>query len=266
MRHNDYRALLLDELKQRQESRPEFSMNAFAKFVGLTSSHFNDIIKKRRGLSLAKAKYISQKLGLVSHEEELFLTSVKAEHSRSESERKLALKKLTILRSQETTILKLDLFALVSQWQHFAILELSRLNEFKCDETWIANKLGLEVTTARESLKRLISLKLLQEKNGKWSAHKGLLKTSDDIPSAAIKAHHTQVLNLAKNAIHTQTVEQREIYSLMLAINKGKILQAKKMIRKFQAEASALLSKPGEKRNAIYCMAIQFFEVTKNQD
>jgi uncharacterized protein (TIGR02147 family) len=261
MRHQDYRSLLMDEFKARQQTRQQFSMNAFAKFLGITPSHFNDILKKRRGLSDAKARSVAFKLQLSSFEEKFFLSSVTAQHGRSKTERAEAVEILEKIKDQKISVMKLDLFALVSQWQHFAILELTRVDAFQFSAKWISQQLGIDIDVARESLDRLVSTGLLVEKNQRWEAHKGILKTADDIPSFAIKSHHLQVMNLARKAIYDQDVQSREFTTLMMAFDATKIEKAKKRIREFQIEMSDLLTGSSKSRDSLYCFAMQFFSL-----
>lgn len=262
-RHRDYRSLLLDEYEVRRQLRRQFSRSSFARFLGLSRSHFSELLKGRSGLSMEKALNIAQKLQLSTLEEKFFVSSIQAEHGRTELERKEAGRALEQIRSQQVSVVQLDLFSAVSQWQHFAILELSRLQDFRLDERWIAERLGISAPLARESLERLMNLGLLKVKEGKASSHKGLLKTTDDIPSRAVKAHHLEILNLARSALYHQDVNSREFTSLMVAFDADKLAAAKKRIREFQAEMSDLLTTSSKKRNALYCFAMQFFSLIR---
>ncbi|MES2856776.1 MAG: TIGR02147 family protein [Bdellovibrionota bacterium] len=263
MRHTDYRSLLQDEFRNRNHQRSQLSMNAFARFIGITPGHFNDLLKKRRGLSEEKAKSIAQKLKLPPFEKEFFVLSVKSQHSRSKSEREEAVERLENMRGQKVKVVKLDLFSLISEWQHFAILELTRLDGFRMDASWIAKQLGLEPKVAKASVDRLISLGLLKDEDGKWEVHKGILETTNDIPSLAVKSHHSQSMNLARKALYEQDVAKREYMTVMLAFDETKLEQAKEKIRRFKVEMSDLLTTSSKSRNSLYCLAVQFFSLKK---
>ncbi|RYZ77393.1 MAG: TIGR02147 family protein [Proteobacteria bacterium] len=263
MRYTDFRELLKDEFKNRNATRSQFSMNAFARFIGLTPGHYNDLLKKRRGLSDEKSKTICSKLSLSPHDTDFFVTSVRAEHSRSKSVRAEALERLQILRSQTVNIMKPDLFALISEWQHFAILELARTKDFKAEPGWISKELGLDVKVAKSSFDRLVALGMLKREKDQWISHKGFLKTVDDIPSLAIKSHHSQVMALARKALYDQPIEEREFTTLMVAIDASKLKLAKQKIRDFQMEMSELLTGASKTRNRLYCLGIQFFSLRK---
>ncbi len=262
MKHQDYRSILKSEFEARKSRGRELSMNAFAKFIGVTPSHLNDIFSKRRGLSDAKADQISKKLKLSPEEKEFFINSVAHLHARSAAEREKAAECLAKLQRNKLTIIQADVFALVSQWQHFAILELSRLENFNYDPKWIAAKLGIEVRLAADSMKRLESLNLMILKDGSWQAFKGNLRTTSDVPSAAIKSHHHQVLNIAQKALQLQDVHSREFRTTMLAVDKSVVALAKEKIRNFDLEMSELLTSKSTDRTELYCLATQFFSLT----
>lgn len=59
-----------------------------------------------------------------------------------------------------------DEFELLSEWQHFAIIELSKTDEFQFDPKKIALRLGIHVEEVRDSIERLQRLNFIQIKNG----------------------------------------------------------------------------------------------------
>jgi uncharacterized protein (TIGR02147 family) len=264
MEDYNYRDILESEFLSRQSSRKDFSYNAFAKYVGLTSSHFNDILKKRRGLSLKKATEICKKLDLSERMEQVFTLSVTEQHSRSQKEKDRARELLTDLKSDKTKIIEDALFKTVADWSHFAILELSRTPDFELNSFWIAKKLGITAHVAEKSLQRLVKLGLLKKENGKWSAHRGLLQTRDDIPSSSIKKHHQQILDLATHALMDQVPEDREYQATMMTISKDQLPRAKELIREFKKNFcdELTVNSPDIRKDTVYCLSNQFFALT----
>ena len=117
---------------------------------------------------------------------------------------------------------------------------------------------------ASDSLQRLESLNLIIKKNGKWQAYKGNLRTTSDVPSAAIKSHHHQVLNIAQKALYQQDVLRREFRTTMMTLDKSVIELAKKKIRDFDLEMSELLISKSNDRTELYCLAVQLFSLTSD--
>jgi len=79
MEIEDYRSLLRREYDVLRRKRAGYSWAGFAKKVGLSSTHLNDIMKGRSGLSVAKAKSVASKLNLDRTREMIFCDLVEKE-------------------------------------------------------------------------------------------------------------------------------------------------------------------------------------------
>ena len=62
------------------------------------------------------------------------------------------------------------------------------------------------------------------------------IRTSDDVPSSALKKFHSQMIGKAAAALHEQTVEEREISSDTFALNLARLPEIKKIIRSIALE------------------------------
>lgn len=266
MRQDSYRELLYDEYQTRKSVRPEFSLNSFARFVGLTSSHLNDVLKKRRGLSTAKAYEIVDKLRLSDFESSLFITSVRSEHSRSKKEREVAEQELQSLKQQRMEVLKSELFNMVSRWLDMAILELIRTTDFQFSAQWIAKELDVSENAAEGAMNRLLTLGLIKKENEGYRSHSGFLSTTNDVPSQAIRNHHMQILEKAKQAVQSMEVEKRECQSAMVAIDQDDLPIAKKLIRDFQKEFCQKLTRKPRKRDSVFNLTMHFFPISRDKD
>ena len=54
--------------------------------------------------------------------------------------------------------MSIDKFSVISEWYHYAILELTYVSGFKADYKWIARKLSITVEEAKVAIERLIRL------------------------------------------------------------------------------------------------------------
>ena len=87
------------------------------------------------------------------------------------------------------------------------------------------------------------------------------ITTKDDVKNEGAKEYHRQVLDLAKDAIDEQSLNEYEFQSFTMAIPKEKISLAKEMIRKFRSKLSKAVSSNGDN---VYQTSIQFFQLTKS--
>lgn len=151
---------------------------------------------------------------------------------------------------------------MISDWHHFAILELTTLKQFKKSNKWIGQQLGISEKVVAAAVQRLIKVGLLEEKNNTLVATTADSFTTSDIPSKSIKEFHEQILNKAKEAQHLQSVEDREITTLTLGVKKSDLPKAKKMIREFKKLITKELCLLVDDKDAVYALGIQFFELT----
>ena len=82
------------------------------------------------------------------------------------------------------------------------------------------------------------------------------------------KKHNTQILRKATESIFEQSVEERELSTLTIAVNSEDIDFVKQRIREFKKDLDKELMARNEKRrpNKVYCLAIQFFDLLKGSD
>ena len=107
-------------------------------------------------------------LKLNPHEELEFLNSLQDSYLRNRKKKnfiefqKIITKKKKNLEKEISP----DEYQMISNWYHYAILQIPFLKEAKSSPTWIAKKLGIHLDQAKEALKRLVSLGLITKTDG----------------------------------------------------------------------------------------------------
>ncbi len=259
-----YREILQDELAQRIKQNSMYSLRAFAKDLGIYPSRLSDVLNGRYGLSRGAAIKIAQKLKYTHEEIACFCDLVDSYHARSKLEKSLAKKRLEQYQEkQQYNELSFDYFTIIKDWYHFAIVELTYLENFKSDITWIAKKLNLEKHLVEDAIERLFKVEMLENVNGQFKAVEDFTATTQDIPNKSLRYFHLQLMQKAQKAIEEQNVENRDVSAIVMAINKEKIKEAKQMIKSFRRDFDQFLCKDKNK-NAVYSLGIQFYELTEN--
>lgn len=258
----DYRLVLREELESRCGKNPRYSLRAFARDLGITSSRLSEVLSGRYGFSREAARKIAEQLGWSNSEITLFCDLVDAEHARAKQSRERARDRLAATPPAYQQ-LSLDAFQVISDWHHYAILELVAVDGFVNKPKWIAQRLGISDHVATAAIERLKRLDLLEEKNGRLQATDTFTATPSDVPSDALKKFHKQLLEKALTALHLQKVEERDISHLVLAVDRGQLKEAKETIRKFRRTFDARFGR-GPKKNSVYCLGITFFKLEEN--
>lgn len=233
----NYRELLFTTLNQRKSVNSRYSIRAFARDLGVSKTLLADILADKANIGKkVKGKII--------------------DHLR------LSPALVTKLEEEASDYFEIndDQFQVISDWHYFAILSLSKTPEARYCEKWVSERLGIDKLLARNSLTRLERMSLIQNKNGKLKRTSNPIITIEDIPSSALRNHHTQNFDRAKISLEKTDVELRDISSVTMPIDPKKIGMAKEMIRDFRKK----LNKKLESKNSteVYTLAVQLFPQT----
>jgi uncharacterized protein (TIGR02147 family) len=232
-------AYLKAEFERRRARNKAYSMRAFASSLGVGIATLSDVMSGKRGLSPKNRVKISEKLKLSPLDRERFLTK----------------------QNQEEELEKLELedrkFRLISDWYHYAILELTYVKDHKASAAWIAKKIGIAKTTVKDALVRLVELQLLKIEDSCLIQTTPPLKTTDNIPSLAIRKRHQELMDLAKESIEHDPIDQRYFYEITIAVDPARVEEAQMLMRKSIRKIAKKLGtgKPTE----IYSLGTQLF-------
>lgn len=259
----DPAAALLKEYSRRKRTNPRYSQRAFARFLGLPSGRLCEILQRRRRLTPVLGARIAEKLAYGPTERARFLEAIQA--SRVERARARRLFRLAEDPSDPVRYRELanDVFQAISSWHHYALLSLVRTKGFRNDCRWIGKRLGIPAVDARAALDRLLRLGLLREDDGVLRRVEAPLTTSHDIPSAAVRRWHHDVLGLAQGALETVPVDRRDLTTVTMAIDPKRLPLAKKMIRNFRRGLSEILEDGS--LTEVYTLAVSLFPMSREE-
>jgi len=260
-----YQDILEDELDRRYKTNPMYSMRAFARDLDIHPSRLCEVLQGKQGLSESSASKITASLDLSKNERDYFVNLVIAQDSRSKTMRVVAKKNASKIRElhQETKLMDIDSFRVISDWYHFALMELTTLEGFSSDPAWISQKLGISLVETRAAIGRLKRVGLLIEKDHRLFQTEEALGTPNDVASSAIKKFHKQILEKAAVAVETQPTDSREFGCELMAINKNQLAKLKECIRKFRKEVATLVGGGASPKSSVYALSLQLFDLTQ---
>ena len=237
-------ATLQKEYAARRARNPEFSVRAFARWLGISPAQLSQVLSEKRPLTLKMASKIAERLGFSPEERGRFL---------SESSPVLRVGTRAPEKFRE---LEEDKFRLIADWYHLAILSLTQLLGAHADPRWIARRLGIAVTDANEALGRLRKLGLLS--NPPTFQQLGdPIRLMGKAPSAAIRKFHQQTLTLAMDRLESVEMSRREFQAMTLAVEPAKLDWFRMRLDRFLTEVNAELETP--RATEVYTVAVQFF-------
>lgn len=267
MRYTTYHDLLVEELETRKQINSSYSLRAFARDLGLAAPRLSQVLNRKQGFSVDAAETIANRLRLDEETRKWFCSSVGANHARSATERKQFESKMKGFKvaAKQASEMQVEFFKVISDWYHFAILEMTYLSDFKNDPNWMASVLGVTELEVTEAIQRMLDLELLENKDGKLIDCFRYLETQNEIPSLSLKKFHSQLMKKGMEAMYRQEPANREYASNIFAIEKSRLPEFKETIKDFKRKFDYSASQ-GEEKDAVYCLSLQFYELTDRQE
>jgi len=252
---------LRTEYDRRRKQNRRYSLRSFSRFLGVPSGRVSEILNFKRPISIKLGERLAEKLYPTPLQRQEFLDSV-----RRHQDGLRAFKRLPAPdgagRQPEYSLLTADQFSVVADWYHFAILSLVKTVDFQRDPVWIANRLGIPKSRAKEAFARLLRLGLIrQNEDGRWAQTQGQLTTTPEQNAEAIRRSHSQKLRMAMRALHEVPVEQRDISSMTMAIDRSKVPLAKQLLKNYRRRLCELMEEGTP--NEVYQLTLAFIPVTK---
>jgi uncharacterized protein (TIGR02147 family) len=259
-----YELMLKEEYLRRKAKNSAYSTRSFSRDLGISQPYLHQLFHRKRNLSDEKALVLADRLKWGKAQKKLFGLLVRYAASQDPEAKALMAEEIRQLpkKNVEFFDLKSDEFSLIADWYCYALLELTTVESFEPSEEGISRRLGISKEETKSAIARLKRLGLLETKGNRLIKIKSFYKFGE-IPSAALKRHHMQSMDLAKVALNVQDLDMRDFSSVTFGMDTKQIQQAKAMIAQFRRNLMTLMEDSSEKR-AVYKMSIQLFRLDKD--
>jgi uncharacterized protein (TIGR02147 family) len=255
-----YQDCLKRVLSERCVRNPRYSIRAFARSLGVDVGALSRILAGKQVPSYKLSQKILSVLELSPEEQERFFASV-AEKQRSRNLQRLN-PVLRRFKAQASTPadLSIDLYRVIADWYHFAILELTFIEDLQSSPSWIAKELGIPVAEATLAIERLIKLNLLKIESGRYIKTEEQLSTMDKhLTTPALRRNQEQFLEKAIDSLENDPIEERNMSSMTMAIDPDRLPIAKQLIREFNQSLCRFLE--SGKRRRVYNLEIALYPI-----
>lgn len=254
-----YRLFLQAELDRRCRTNPRYSLRAFARAIAIDPSSLSKILSGKMALSPRAATTLVERLACTPEQQRLLFDSLGDEMKRQ----RIGELEVPATPPRQRTINDEE-FAMLADWYHMAILELTELETFRADARWIASQLGIGPTEARLAVERLLRTGLLVEKDGRLrQTAPDTTTNSRPFTSAAQRLRQKQVLEKAIHSLENDPIEERSMSCMTMAIDPDKIELARRILSEVNRHLCRVLS-TGRKRR-VYHLNIGLYPVQKKE-
>lgn len=243
METNRVTEILKEEFILRCKKNPSYSVRSFAMALNVDHSLLSKILRGQRPLSRKMALHMAESLNISIAEMHAMIDSSEEKYpSQTISE---------------------DVFIVMADWYHFAILELIKTDGFKPSVEYIAQVLDISVFEAESALKRLgrlgfinITDKEIQiiKKNNNWFDQEN---TND-----ARKVLQKQLLKKSLDAIDSVPFEKRNHSGLTISIGSQNFQKYQNEISRF-IRVMDEMSEVSRNKNEVYQLCVSFFPLNK---
>ena len=260
-----FQQILKKELADRLAKNPRYSLRAFAKSMKIDSAALSRILSGAKIPTPKISKKIFENIELtLSQKKSFLLSTAKAYQDGGINKKPRALSAILINKKFKLPErdLEAESFRVISDWYHYAILQLMKCQNFKADFAWIASELGIREIEAKLAVDRLVSIGVLKFENGK------LIRIGDRLTSGDLRtttlAHRKrirQVTMKSMESLENDPIEQRNHTTLTIAIDPDKIPIAKEMIQDFMDQLGEVLQ---TKKKRVYELQVNLFPIQRN--
>ena len=241
-----FRLFLQSELARRCARNPQYSLRAFALHLDVDHSTLSQWLRGRRPITARSIETLGSKLGLSP-------PAIQQYVERSGREDR---------PSRDAFLLTGETVSLLADWYHFAILELTRLDEFRCDSRWIARVLDISVDEVNLAIQRMIRLDLLDmESADRWVDRSGDAVVSlESLPPETLERRQEESRRLSNAAVRMAPMTVRDHSSITLAINSARLPRAVELIARCRQQLLDLLQDGAA--DDVYQIEISLFPIT----
>ena len=257
----NYRNFIFSELTRRQKRNPAYTLRAFARDLKIEASRLSEILNGKAGVSTERALGFAKLMALPEKEEIIFLDLVEMEHGRSKLSKKLAKERVEkkLLQWREVSD---ETFSSFSEWYYIPLVVLLGTPLESYTPAYIGKRLGITEAEAEKALETLLTLKLVEQKGEVIIPFESFAKTQ--VGSSAVRRRYLQqLMKKAEVALETQPLEKRSFSSTIIAVDPSQVQLVQERIRDFRRELAKELEN-GPKKESIYCLSLNFFEITSN--
>lgn len=241
--------ILKKEFLRKKSRNGSYSLRSYSRDLGLDPSNLSKIMNYQIEIGPNLRSKIGQKLGFESKEIQSILKPTSQAHT----------------TDKDYNPHNLEVFQIIAEWQHYAILEYFKLTNANLKPAIIASHLGLKTSVVNESLRRLTEVGLLKKIGTEFAPVDE--SSSSVLNTATSKAHReqqVQILEGAIDALKNTPIENRSQSSMTMAIDSRKLPEAKELIKNFRRDIGRLLSS-SKQLDSVYQLSVSLYPVTQQQ-
>ena len=245
------------EFSRRVQKNPHYSLRAFGKQLRISHTLLSFVLNGRRKASVKMVEKFAEAMQYSPNKTSRLIQSLGSEKDLT----KLG-KSRRVAENYER--ISLDQFALISEWQHFAILSLLEIADTELTPAFIAKRLNISPLLAKISIQRLKKLEIIEQMHGGGYRQKAAPIVVENIKSTIwTRKFQQQLIGKAVESLQNDPIELRDFSSITFAMDPKYVPLALERIRVFRrklCQELEILGKPEE----VYNLSVQIFPTSRS--
>lgn len=235
--------LLQLAFEHKKSKNPRLSMRSFAVQLELDQSLLCKVLQGKRSLSVGAMDKCLRKLGLTEKNIQECLSRFSS--------------KIIYHREIEE-----DVFSVISEWYHFAVLELLKIKTTVHTAESISERLNVDADKIECALERLERFEFIHFKDGKYNLSKpNNTWTSHSATSEARRKLQEDLLQKSLWALKNVKIEDRHHSSYTFAVSKEKLPELKEKIFEMTVQLGNFANQ-SENFDDVYQLTFSMFPLT----
>lgn len=250
-----------DELAKRVAKNPNYSLRAFSSLLNMNIGTVSSILNGKRKLTKKALEQICDRLNLAPDKRESLISLVS-----KYKEKTLDLENGI---SRDRARFDNDTFVAMTEWYHWAILQLVRVDDYGSKSQhkttkWFSTRLGVSETNIKLALDRLVNLGLIRiEENLFVRTNEQFTSKNRAVTSPALRQLQKGLREKAIESLENDPIEMRSMTSMTMAVDPQKLQQARVLIEEFQEKMSVFLEEG--KREKVYQLTVSLFPLERGE-
>jgi uncharacterized protein (TIGR02147 family) len=265
----DYRTYLRDFYEFKKASHRGYSYRAFSKAAGFSAPNtLKLVIEGERNIGQGAIDQFVQGLNLKGSMAAYFATLVQMNQAKNDGEKEACFRILQQLTPQaKRRDLHADEVTYLSHWLYPVLREMVSLPDFREDPYWISRRLvgAASVSEVSQGVRFLIDSGFVVRSGERLVPCDNMVFSSDEMRSLAIRNYHRQMLDLAKHAMDTLDITEREFGALTVMLPEVAVPALKERIKQFRRDIHswAVHTATETDPEAVVQINVQMYPVTR---
>ena len=232
----DYRAFLRDWMEDCRAQGGPMSNRWLAQRIGIDPGFLVNILQGRKHIPESALPALIKALKLKGTQAHYFRQLVLFNRAKTDEQIASSFAELCQIRDLNLTELSEKQYRYWTQWHYPAIRIHLLAHPFRGDYAKLAADIDPPLTTkeAEQAVKVLLSLDLVEWKDGVLEPKQAFITTGDAWKNTAIHHFQDQTLELARRSLRTHDAQEREISTLTLAMAQEDFPELQELVREFR--------------------------------